>query len=277
MAALRGRGPGVMRRPARREEEERHPLEVRKGDLLLAEEAQYYGQKGAVAGEVLAERDEDGRRTLDMKLHGTTIDSLLQWGSQGDRVCRWNLCPPGGPMELEGEDLVHIVKSRVATQADLAGVGWSTNLQAVLPPPAVGDENADLRDRMRKLGDRPGPDREKGKSRSAQRAVEDKDKDKGDKKKKRRKEKAASSSSSQRDRRAKKKKKKKKKKREIGGQALQAQIRGRDLGGKEEIRGRVPRRGQPHDSRALQEMGKSARGGCSGIPLWTCLRESGKK
>lgn len=195
-------------------EEERHPRVLAVGDRLLGEEAHYYGQKGQVAGEVMEEKQEEGRRMLSVKLYGTTIDGLLLWGSQGEKVSRWHLCPAGGPMELEGEGLVHVTKSRKVEQADLEGVGWSTNLQAAVPPPGGVDENADLRDRMRRLEGRPAEEEGKRKDRSPKRGEGDKEKDRSrrrsvdrkakKKKKKKKVQRSPSSSSGRRDRQAKK-------------------------------------------------------------------------
>eukprot|EP00435_Cladocopium_sp_Y103_P021735 s916_g5.t1 len=115
----RGRVPAGRRRPAAAEDIEVHPSPLKEGELLLADEAFYYGNRGALAGEVVEEKLEEGKRMVALKLLGTTIDGLLQWGSQGTGPCRCNLCGVGAPMEVEGKGLVYVTRSRRVTAADL--------------------------------------------------------------------------------------------------------------------------------------------------------------
>ena len=68
---VRGGDP-VMRRPAAVVGGDRHPEKVEEGSFLVGEEAHYYGQKGAVAGQVVEEKAEEGRRMVTMNLTGTT-------------------------------------------------------------------------------------------------------------------------------------------------------------------------------------------------------------
>eukprot|EP00435_Cladocopium_sp_Y103_P066694 s652_g29.t1 len=193
---------------------DRHPSEISAGDYLLGEGARYYGQEGEVAGEVQEEKNEEGRRMLTVRLFGTTIDGLLQWGSQGEGACRWHLCQEGSPQELEGAGLVHVARTRKVTREDLEAVGWSTNLQPVVPVRPPGDENADLRDRMRRLEERPLGGGDQGREKSQR--GEDKGRERGRSphgskekkaKKKKKKKKRQSSTSSSRGRRDREKKK----------------------------------------------------------------------
>eukprot|EP00435_Cladocopium_sp_Y103_P010372 s1034_g2.t1 len=213
----RGRVPAGIRRPARAEGADRHPSEIASGDYLLGEGARYYGQEGEVAGEVQEEKNEDGRRMLTVRLFGTTIDGLLQWGSQGEGACRWHLCHEGSPQELEGAGLVHVARSRKVSREDLEAVGWSTNLQPVVPVRPPQDENADLRDRMRRLEERPPGGGEQGRDKTQR--EEDKGRERGRSphgskekkaKKKKKKKKRQSSTTSSRGRRNREKKKREK-------------------------------------------------------------------
>ena len=168
--AIRGRGqaPGGMRRPARAGIEPAHPAQLGAGDWILANEAHYYGQHGTVGGEVLEEKTEEGRRMVSVKLSGTTMDTLLQWAGQAEAPSRWHLCPTGCLRELEGDGLVHVTQSQKVSIKELEGVGWATNLRAVIPPEDPVDENAALRERIRRLeqdaqaGDRALRDRSRG-------------------------------------------------------------------------------------------------------------------
>lgn len=76
----RGGNPG-RRRPAALADGDHHPERIEEGAFLVGEEAHYYGQRGSVAGQVVEEKEEDGRRMISINLSGTTIDPLLQWAT----------------------------------------------------------------------------------------------------------------------------------------------------------------------------------------------------
>lgn len=151
-----------LRRPAAGIEVEAHPALVSPGDIVVMDHVHYYGKEGQLAGKAVEEKLEDGRRMLRLEVTGTTLDGLLMWATQGAGPCQVHLCGPDCLKELEGEGLVHATKSRVVKVEDLEGVGWATNVQAVVPPKE--DENAALRRRVaqleREAGAAPGEKRE---------------------------------------------------------------------------------------------------------------------
>ena len=75
--AVGGRAPAVLRRPAKAEEDEQHPRLLKKGDWIIGTDAHYYSHRGTVAGEVIEELSEEGRRMVQVKLSGTSIELLL--------------------------------------------------------------------------------------------------------------------------------------------------------------------------------------------------------
>eukprot|EP00435_Cladocopium_sp_Y103_P015057 s167_g3.t1 len=172
------------RRPAAEGEAPLHPVDLQVGDLMILDPAHYYGKEGQVAGRLLEEKLEDGRRMLDMEISGTTLDGLLVWATQGLGPCQVHLCGPECLRELEGEGLVHATKSRVVTPKDLEGIGWATNVQVVIP--AEEDQNAGLRRRLEKLernagidpGDKKEDQREKEEEKKRKKEKEDKKKKK---------------------------------------------------------------------------------------------------
>ena len=153
-----------LRRPAAGIEAEAHPALVSPGDLVVMDHVHYYGKEGQLAGKVMEEKLEDGRRMLRLEVAGTTLDGLLMWATQGAGPCQVHLCGPDCLKELEGEGLVHATRSR-GVGVDLEGAGWATNVQAVVPPRE--DENAALRRRVaqleREAGAAPVEKREEGK------------------------------------------------------------------------------------------------------------------
>eukprot|EP00435_Cladocopium_sp_Y103_P052472 s637_g16.t1 len=142
----RGRNPGGIKRPAQAPVGGQHPPALRQGDWVIGTEALYYGHR-----EVQEEKNEEGRRMISVRLTGTTIDLLVQWASLENPISRWHLCPPDCRQELEGEGLVHVLECHQVTLAELEAVGWATNLRAVLPQPDPNDENAALRERLKKI------------------------------------------------------------------------------------------------------------------------------
>lgn len=207
----RGRGPAVMRRPAAQGVENPHPDLFEGGTLVIGEEAHYYGHPGMVAGEVIEEKAEDGRRMLNIKLMGTTIDGLLQWASQGEGPCRWHLCPSECKRELENSRLVHVTRTRKVSHQELESVGWATNLVEVMPV-VPGDQNAGLRSRYHQLEARGADAREQERKHSPDRGEALREKEKEEKRsrerrsKKKKKKRSCSSSRDKKDRRKKRRK-----------------------------------------------------------------------
>ena len=124
---------------------------------------------------MIEELSEEGRRMVQVKLSGTSIELLLQWAGQSDGVSRWHLCRPGCKMELEGDGLVHVTETHAVTKGEVEAVGWATNLRPAVPA-GLEDENAALRLRLKKLEARTG---------DGEKALRERSQKRGDRKKKR--------------------------------------------------------------------------------------------
>ena len=243
----RGGVPGVLRRPAAALGVGAHPLKIETGVFLVGE-ASYYGQKGQVAGQVKEEREEEGRRMILAALTGTPIDPLLQWATQGEAMSRWHLCGPGCPLELEAEGLVHVMKSRIVTPAEMDNLGWASNLKPATGREALEDENAGLRKRLDELQEKYGERRSRG--RDPDRGERDrgrrKSRDRRGKKKTQKKDKARSPQSSRSGEKQKKKRARSRGESPVGGREKDARDKGK-------VKEKSPKRSSSSSSHGIED------------------------
>lgn len=164
----------VQRRPARREDgeakeeeaerkvksfEEVNPREVASLAAIYLPEANYYGRKVAVAGQVKGIRTEGGAWFVEVEATGTRDEELLRvLTGRRDKVVSVHMCGRDCPQVLTDETLLHALKFEEVT---LDTEAWMTNLKAERAVVVAEDEMRELRreqERMDKV-----PEKEPGK------------------------------------------------------------------------------------------------------------------
>ena len=209
----RGRGRGVLRRPAGNAGQGRtagipktwaegatvQADQVRFGELLsggpiVVEQGSYFHLPCQVAGKVLGVASSGDTPFLRLKPTGTTHEGILHLASASpNRELRIHLCSSSCNQELVGEDILHAIKIR-KMKGDKEEAPWTGNLEQV-----VAEEPRDDLQALRRQGalGTPGGTGGRGGGETPEEdkeAVDKKKKKKSKKKKKDKKEKGSSES-----------------------------------------------------------------------------------
>ena len=146
-AAAPGRVAPRIRRPARRaadggedawDQGQIMPLcrvsldQLRPGTSLVCEEAEFFGAKTKIAGEVIASQWEGDERYLQMKPTGTNSEGVLRSYTQDATMpFRLHLCKAQCDKAESGDRMIHAIRGRKRKDADEEM--WVTSLEGVGP------------------------------------------------------------------------------------------------------------------------------------------------
>lgn len=119
-------------------------VNLQKLGFIKIDEADYYGRKVKVAGEVKSVAMEGLQLFLEMRAAGTTDEGLLRaLGGGSDRALRVHVCDSTCEKRLTGDRLVH---AEEAVQVSRTDEDWLTNIEEVVPGGGNDDELRVLRD-----------------------------------------------------------------------------------------------------------------------------------
>ena len=117
------------------------------GQLLVFDEAKYFGGSCKVAGRYRELWQGDHDQRLKVHITGTTNADLLAYATgTADRLGEVHLCPPGCAGEPHAPGLIHSLQVRSVKKEEEKGLVWELNLET--PP---GDELESLRRKQEEL------------------------------------------------------------------------------------------------------------------------------